>query len=170
MGVGKTTAIGQVSDVPPVFTDVANTRRSEEDKATTTAAFDYGEIKLGESEVLRLYGTPGQRRFEFMWPVLARGALGIIYLIDCGREKPLDDLDAFINAFGSAAATLPSVVALNKIPAASEPPTEIFQGYLEQRGINWPVLPTDVREREEVLAVLEILLSIIEAQALDGFA
>ena len=46
------------------------------DKRTTTVAMDFGRITLDEDLVLYLFGTPGQRRFWFMWDDLVRGAIG----------------------------------------------------------------------------------------------
>lgn len=169
MGAGKTTAIGQVSEIPPVLTDVANTRRDQSDKATTTAAFDYGELDIGEGDTLRLYGTPGQERFSFMWQVLARGALGVIYLMDCSREEPLADLGGFIEGLGETARQLPSVVALNKLSPEDEVQlAEVFQDYLELDGLDWPVVPADVRDREQVLDAFELLLSMSETSAVEN--
>lgn len=168
MGAGKTTAIGQISEVDPVKTDVTNTQRDECDKETTTAAFDYGEVDLGDGEILRLYGTPGQTRFSFMWPLLARGALGVVYLVDCSRPEPLVDLATYLDAFGAAAVEIPSVIAINKIPDDEPMAVETFQAYLEHRALPWPVVHTDVRDREQVLDLLEILFSLTEAELLEA--
>lgn len=163
MGVGKTTAIQQLSDKPPVLTDVFNTRQDQAAKPTTTAAFDFGELDLGEGDTLRLYGTPGQERFDFMWPILARGALGIVYLVDAMSESPVDDLDAFITAFGEEARGIPSVVGLNKAGQEAAILVSAIQDYLDAKGIPWPVLLTDVRDRAETLSLIEILISMNEA-------
>ena len=64
-GVGKTTAICAVSDHPPVSTEVPST---DEERHTTTA-LDFGELTLDSGEVLRLFGVPGQERFDFIWPL-----------------------------------------------------------------------------------------------------
>ena len=79
VGAGKTTAIGQISDVPPLVTDVRNTDRSV-DKPLTTVGLDYGEFALDTGDRVRLFGTPGQSRFDFMWQILARNALGLVIL------------------------------------------------------------------------------------------
>ncbi len=163
MGAGKTTAIRQISDHPPLLTDVANTRRDESDKATTTAAFDFGELDLGDGEVLRIYGTPGQERFDFMWPIVARGALGIVFLLDLSREDPVADLERYFSAFGKQLGETPSVLALNKLDAVEAAPVALFQQYLEGRGLSWPIIPTDVREREHVLDLMEVVLSLNES-------
>src|SRR6201999_4359774 len=54
-------------------------------KNTTTVAMDFGRITLAENLVLYLFGTPGQRRFWFMWDDLVRGAIGAIVLVDVRR-------------------------------------------------------------------------------------
>ncbi|HVJ62348.1 MAG TPA: hypothetical protein VM555_06505, partial [Tahibacter sp.] len=74
MGVGKTTAIAAISDEAPVSTDVFNTDREAFDKALTTAGLDYGHIALDDGTAVRLYGTPGQARFRFMWDILGLNA------------------------------------------------------------------------------------------------
>ena len=74
MGAGKTTAIRTLSDIPVVSTEAANTDRAQSDKETTTVALDYGEISVSDEEKVRLYGIPGQRRFEFMWKILRERA------------------------------------------------------------------------------------------------
>ena len=64
MGAGKTTAIRTLSDIEVVSTEAANSERNVVDKPTTTVALDYGEITLGDEEKIRLYGVPGQERFD----------------------------------------------------------------------------------------------------------
>ena len=48
MGAGKTTAIGAVSETPPVITDVTNNDASHA-KARTTVGLDFGEFTLDSS-------------------------------------------------------------------------------------------------------------------------
>ena len=92
-GVGKTTLVGSVSEIKPLRTEALVTNESEgvddldavPSKATTTVAMDFGRITLAEDLVLYLFGTPGQRRFWFMWDDLCRGAIGAIVLVDTTR-------------------------------------------------------------------------------------
>jgi signal recognition particle receptor subunit beta len=49
-------------------------------KEETTVAMDYGQVRMPEY-TLHLYGTPGQARFEFMWPILSREMDGFIVLV-----------------------------------------------------------------------------------------
>ena len=45
-GVGKTTAIAAISDVPPLCTDADTTDELAQIKDATTVAFDFGEVNL----------------------------------------------------------------------------------------------------------------------------
>ena len=89
-GAGKTTFVGAVSEIMPLRTEALVTNASAgldgldatPDKRTTTVAMDFGRITLDEDLVLYLFGTPGQRRFWFMWDDLVRGAIGAIILVD----------------------------------------------------------------------------------------
>ena len=89
MGAGKTTAIRSISDTPPVSTEVDNTDRAAYDKESTTVALDYGQLLLDDGTAVRLYGTPGQERFSFMWEILCSGAIGVILLIDGSSANAL---------------------------------------------------------------------------------
>jgi signal recognition particle receptor subunit beta len=68
MGAGKTSAIEAISGIPPIRTDVAisDEESLRPGKKTTTVAMDYGEFKLDEGQLLVIFGTPGQERYDYM--------------------------------------------------------------------------------------------------------
>src|SRR3954449_10599704 len=116
-GVGKTTLVASVSEIPPVTTEAAMTAvglgrddpAGMSPKTTTTVAMDFGRITVDESLVLYLFGTPGQDRFGFMWDDLAHGALGSVALVDLRRvEDCFPALDYFEQH------DLPFVVGVNR--------------------------------------------------------
>lgn len=113
MGAGKTTAIAAISEVPPIMTDVQNNDASNS-KLTTTVGLDYGELTLDGGDKLRIYGTPGQERFAFMWKVLAKGALGLIILVDNSRPDPLADLNSYLNSFAELIARAGCIIAVGR--------------------------------------------------------
>lgn len=162
-GAGKTTAIGAVSEIEPLSTEVRNTD-SAVTKAMTTAGLDYGELTIGGGEKLRLYGTPGQKRFDFMWKILSRGALGLVILIDNTRPDPLADLDVYLRGFSELIAEAGCVVGVGRMQTHPEPGIEAFSARLEAGGALCPVLPLDVRNREEVVQLLELLMLQLEAK------
>ena len=165
-GAGKTTAIGAVSEIPPLSTDVKNTD-SGLSKAMTTVGLDYGEVTLDGGDKLRLYGTPGQKRFDFMWQILSRGALGLIILIDNRQPDPLADLDMYLDGFSALIEQTACVVAVGRMEDHAEPCIEQFSEHMELRGVLCPVLPVDVREPAQVLQLLELLLLQLETKTMD---
>ncbi|WP_255353837.1 ATP/GTP-binding protein [Phycicoccus sp. Soil748] len=111
-------------------------------KHTTTVAMDFGRITLAENLVLYLFGTPGQRRFWFMWDDLVKGAIGAVVLVDTRR---LDDSFAAVDYF--EAKGLPFIVALNQFDDAGQfGPDEIREALAISAHI--PVITVDARDRE----------------------
>jgi signal recognition particle receptor subunit beta len=163
VGAGKTTAIQAVSEIPVVCTDVLNSDPSL-GKEMTTVALDYGEVSLGRTERLRLYGTPGQERFSFMWKVLAQGALGLVILIDHTQSEPLADLATYLKYFRELIQSTACVVVISKMDESRLPALKDFTELMQKHHVVCPVIAADVREREQVLWVLDLLLVQMEAR------
>lgn len=162
MGAGKTTAISAISEIVPISTDVRNSDTSVI-KPMTTVGLDYGEVTLENGEKLRLYGTPGQIRFDFMWKILSRGALGLIILIDNSRPDPLADLDMYLNGFAELIERTSCVIGVGKMEAHPIPDLDMFSKFLGDKGLLCPVLPADVRNADQVLQLLDLLLVQLES-------
>jgi signal recognition particle receptor subunit beta len=155
-GVGKTTLVGTVSEIMPLRTEALVTNQSEgiddlasvPSKGTTTVAMDFGRITLGEDLVLYLFGTPGQRRFWFMWDDLCLGAIGAIVLVDTERlDEAFSPLDYFEQR------GLPFIVAVNQFEDAAQYPLEDVAAALAlSPGV--PVIRIDARRRESVKEAL----------------
>src|SRR5690242_14508705 len=130
-------------------------------KSTTTVAMDFGRITLEENLVLYLFGTPGQRRFWFMWDDLVRGAIGAIVLVDCRR---LQDSFAAVDFFEHR--NLPFLVAINEFEGAPRYPVdEVREALTLPRHI--PVISVDARDRrsatDALIAVSEYALETLAA-------
>ncbi len=155
-GVGKTTFVGAVSEIDPLRTEALVTDVSEgvdniskvQQKSTTTVAMDFGRISLAEDLVLYLFGTPGQRRFWFMWDDLVKGAIGAVVLVDTRR---LDDSFAAVDYF--EARQLPFLVAINEFDDAQRFGTEEIREALAISP-NVPIITVDARERESAKGAL----------------
>ncbi|UXI67428.1 GTP-binding protein [Tahibacter amnicola] len=161
MGAGKTTAIGAISDDAPVSTEVANTDEYAYDKALTTCGLDYGFIALDDGRGARLYGTPGQVRFRFMWDILSRNATGIVLLLDAAQSDALSQLEFFLDHFGSDRLT-PIIVGVGRTGQSGAHPLGAFSELLERRGRVIPVFSVDVRQRSDVILLIDALLCVIE--------
>lgn len=162
MGAGKTTAISTISEIPLVSTEAANLDQESARKATTTVAMDYGEVTLDDGDKLRLYGTPGQERFRFMWEILARGALGVVILVDNARPDPLEDLGIYLDNFSGLIQKASAVIGITRTDIALQPTVDDYYSYLIERGIMLPVFVADVRQRADVLMLVDALLSTLE--------
>lgn len=165
MGAGKTTAIAAISESPPVSTEVRNTDLASHSKATTTAAFDYGEVALPGGSRLRLYGTPGQERFDHMRSMIGEGALGVVVLLDNSAADPLGDLARFLDGFLRFAVAGRLVVGVGRTERHPSPSLEDYSSMLANARLTNPVVSVDVRQRGDVLLLLELLLHQIDHTA-----
>lgn len=110
---GKTAFIQSVSEIDVVATERRITTREERIKETTTVAMDFGRITVDDDLVLFLFGTPGQRRFDFMWEILSEGMLGFIVMVDSTRPETFREARGILETFRAYAPT-PYVVTANK--------------------------------------------------------
>ena len=111
---GKTEFIRSVSEIDVVSTERKISSEFEKTmKEVTTVAMDFGRITVGDDLVLYLFGTPGQRRFDFMWEILSEGMLGFIVMVDSTRPETFREARSILETFRAYAPT-PYVVAANK--------------------------------------------------------
>lgn len=166
-GVGKTTMVGSVSEVPPLETEERMTEASlgiddlsgVEGKTSTTVAMDFGRITIAPELVLYLFGTPGQDRFWFMWDDLATGALAAVVLADTRR---LDASFASIDFF--EARKIPFAVGVNCFDGQRDCTAEEVRAALDLDA-STPVILCDVRDRGSSKAVLLAVLEAARARA-----
>jgi uncharacterized protein len=159
-GVGKTTAVGAISEIKPLRTEAAMTSLGESvdhaaltpAKTTTTVALDFGCITIDEDVKLYLFGTPGQDRFGFMWRDIVHGALGALVIVDTRR---MDDCFPAVDYFEKAG--LPFVVAVNLFDGALAHNLEDVRWALAV-GDGVPLITFDARDK---LSVRDALLAVL---------
>jgi hypothetical protein len=162
-GAGKTTAIAALSEIPVINTDVrASDLTHSKQKEKTTVAMDYGELTLEDGQKLRLYGTPGQQRFDYMWKILIKGALGLIILVDNAGSDPVGDLARYLDNFREFIKETGAVIGVTRMDIAAEPPLQTYYDYLQQQGIQLPILPVDARSHESVVMLIQALIAMLE--------
>ena len=110
---GKTQFIRTISEIDVVSTERKISSDAERVKESTTGAMDFGRITVDQDLILYLFGTPGQKRFDFMWEILSEGMLGFIVLIDSVRPETFREARRILEVFRGYAPT-PYVVAANK--------------------------------------------------------
>ena len=161
VGAGKTTAIGSISETPPVGTDVACTDEVLAIKQTTTVAMDYSYITLEDGTRIHLYGTPGQDRFDFMWQILAKGGIGLVLLINKDHPEPLQQLDFYLNAFADFIQETGVVIGLTKSDINDHHDIVKFQNHLYDRRQVFPVFDVDARNSDDVKILVHALLAVL---------
>jgi signal recognition particle receptor subunit beta len=164
MGAGKTQAIATLSDISVVSTEVKNTDLHINAKALTTVGMDYGEMTLEDGVSIGLYGTPGQERFNFIWPILSQGAMGVIILIDHAAQDPVADLAHYLDIF-SKIYQGNIVVGISQLDKMPERDFAIYRDWLSSQQKNLPVFPVDMRQREDVLLLVDTLIAALELTA-----
>jgi small GTP-binding protein len=110
---GKTEFIQTVSEIDVVSTERKISSEAERVKEATTVAMDFGRITVDDSLVLYLFGTPGQKRFDFMWEILSEGMLGFIVMVDSTRPETFREARSILETFRAYAPT-PYIVSANK--------------------------------------------------------
>jgi len=158
---GKTEFIRTISEIDVVSTERKITNPAERIKDQTTVAMDFGRITIDDDLVLYLFGTPGQKRFDFMWEILSEGMLGFIVVVDSSRPETFREARSILDTFRGYAAT-PYVVAANKQDHSDAwSPEDLRIALKIDSAVK--VLPCVARDRESVKsALLELLYSILE--------
>lgn len=158
---GKTEFIRSVSEIDVVSTERKITAEAEKIKETTTVAMDFGRITVDEDLVMYLFGTPGQRRFDFMWEILSEGMLGFIVMVDSTRPETFREARSILETFRAYAPT-PYVVTANK--QDREEAWDLDDMRIALRlDAKVKLLPCVATDKEKVKTVLlELLYSILE--------
>ncbi len=158
---GKTEFIQTVSEIDVVSTERKISSEAEKIKESTTVAMDFGRITVDENLVLYLFGTPGQKRFDFMWEILSEGMLGFIVMVDSSRPETFREARSILETFRAYAPT-PYVVAANKQDQKDSWEIEDMRIALRlDPAIK--LLPCVAVDRESVKTVLlELLYSILQ--------
>ncbi len=157
---GKTTFINTITEIAPIQTEARTTIPNEASvKDTTTVAMDFGRITVDEENVLHIFGTPGQFRFNYMWSILARDAIGVILLIDSSDRSTFNDAIDMLNFF-RVKTNAPIVIALNHFGEKEHVTGEELRGKF-QIPEKIPILDCDAADRESVKGVLLYLLRLI---------
>lgn len=158
---GKTEFVRAISEIDVVSTERFISSEVERVKEQTTVAMDFGRITVDDDLVLYLFGTPGQRRFDFMWEILSQGMLGFVVLIDSTRPETFREAKSILETFRAYAPT-PYVVAANKQDLADAWSVDDLRLAL-RLDPQIKMLPCVAMDRESVKGVLlELLFSILE--------
>jgi hypothetical protein len=157
---GKTTFIKTITEISPISTEAKITSEEEASvKDSTTVAMDFGRITVDEDYVLHIFGTPGQFRFNYMWSILSKDALGVILLVDSGDRDMFDEAKDMLNFF-RVKTDVPIIIALNHFNEKEHISEEELRKIMNVPD-SIPVIGCDATSKESVKAVLLKLLELI---------
>lgn len=159
---GKSTLIRAISSSPVVGTEQPTSGAEAATKATTTVGMEYGTYSIVEEDLgikLHLYGVPGQRRFAFMWDIVADGMDGLVLLVD-GSDPTTWSEAVDVGLHLSDLASPPIVVGVNRADAAG---TRLAAVQAAMDGLEAVHVPCDVTDGASARAVLvELLLLVMQ--------
>jgi len=166
VNAGKTTMVQNLSDSQVAATDVAATDHVSQLKSMTTVGLDFGILKIDETLELHLFGTPGQSRFNFMWNILSKGAIGAIFLVDSTSDDSLVEMTKMFEYFQKNV-DLPVVVGATKQDMEGAKSIEELKTLLNLG--DTMIIPVDARKKEEskILALTLLGNALVDAQEED---
>lgn len=167
MGAGKTTAVRAISDIEPVSTEMPLSQDAYGEKIHTTVALDYSSIELDDGELLHVYGVPGQKYLDFMWPLVCEGALGVIVLASARHPDIVEDTLALLREFAAIAPDASLAVGVTMTDVHEEFLVPPFRAALADAGFRIPVMRVDARSAVQVTFLVKSLLSYSSTVAVD---
>lgn len=159
VGSGKTTAVSTLSEVEVISTEARPTDEVKFQKTSTTVAMDFGYLTLKDGTRLQVYGSPGQRRFDFMSQILIKNALGIIILISNEAENPLTELHYYLDCHREFLRTHQAVIGITHCDMSSRHSVDDYRRVVVERGEAWPVIQADARDTASMGALVNTLLA-----------
>ena len=168
---GKTTAIQSASKGKALNTDVSATDSVASDKTKTTVGIDYAEIDVGgtngiNDRKLKLIGTPGQIKFNFVWDVVGKGADGFIILLDVSRPEPLSYLKFYLKFLHNEMTELsPIYCALTHCDNYKAEILSLIDSIENQFPKLQGIYKIDARKKEDITILLEDIYPQIKNKA-----
>ena len=158
VGAGKTTAIKSISDVPVVHTEENASDEVKEKKQKTTVAMDYGAISLDKDNQIHIYGTPGQKRFSFMWDILSKGCIGLVLLVDAQSKEAQSDLAFFLAEFNHTINKTAVTIGVTKTEEPNAIKLHELRAGMTAEQKRFPMFAVDTRKKADVTVLIESLL------------
>ena len=164
MGIGKTTAVRALCGDDMASSDVRNLDQQSHEKEFTTVGAEFGDIYLEDGERVQVCGCPGQERFDFVRQWVLSVSLGVFVMVDVNDTGALEQASDLLGEVADAP-NRPIALVLSTRPAAAAQ-VEAFAAALAALGHGvLPILEVDVRDRQQMLGALGVLVSMLSLQS-----
>lgn len=157
VGSGKTAFVKAISEIDPITTDEVASDEVKNLKETTTVAMDFGTLTVDEDLILHLYATPGQKRFDFMWDVLAEGSFGVIFLADATRKESIEKTSHIVDYFNKNMSDIPYIIGVTKMDIEGSFSLEEVMDIIGKTETQY--IPLNADNKEDVRSTLITLIS-----------
>lgn len=157
VGAGKSTAITTLSNIPPIATNKAVRDITQDCKAATTAAMEYGVTKLASGEHLHMFGTNGLGRSNFLWDILIERCVGLVLLINNNAVDPFGDLHYFLDAYDRLIVETGVVIGITCMDEKHQPTILDYHLQLEETKYPIPIFEVDARVRRDLAVLVKAL-------------
>ena len=158
VGAGKTSFIRSISEIEVVDTDKRSTDEIALFKDKTTVALDFGLFTIVPNQLLYLYGTPGQPRFDFMWDILISQVQACIVLVDAHRPEHFHYGTQILD-FVNQRVQIPILIGLTHMdcPNAATPEDIAIALGLQHLNKKPPVIIVNPTQKASITAALKVL-------------
>ncbi len=163
VGAGKSTLVQTVGEIGVVNTEEIATDQTAIIKPKTTVALDFSRVTISPSnahnQILHLYGTPGQYRFNFMWEILLQTAQLVLVLVAAHRPQDLQatrQILAFIDSYSATCTSKPLPLTIGLTHTDCSGALSIQDVSLELGNCANQIVTINPRDRDSVLNALAI--------------
>jgi hypothetical protein len=115
---------------------------------------DYGEMRFHDNLKIFLYGTPGQKRFDFMSQLLFDNAWGAVLLIDNREDDPFAELAYYLDMVKDFRHKIHLAIGITHYDLCATPSIKDYADYLGQNDLSYPVMSADARDISSLTHVL----------------
>lgn len=158
VGSGKTTAVQTLTQGNCISTEAKPSDQVQLNKKSTTVAMDFGTLMLDGVTPLRIYGSPGQRRFDFMGRILLQNTVGIIILIHNELSDAFTELDYYLDTYAAFLKVHRAVVGVTHNERTPRPSLQEYNQFMQARGLLLPVFKVDARKQTDMEMLVRSLL------------
>lgn len=162
-GVGKTTALRAVSDIPVASTEMLSDETAalgNRLKTTTTVGFDYGEWSFPDGMRVGLVGVPGQERFDAMWDAFLPQSSAVVLWLFGNRPGALADGQFWLDVLAKRGALARLAVAVTRLPDdVDDRELDPYRSLTGRYHPMAPVITADPRDPASVVQAIIVALS-----------
>jgi uncharacterized protein len=164
-GAGKTTAISTIrseSETPRHASEAS----VQPQGVHRGSGYDVGTLTLEDGGRVQLFGVPSEAGMRVLSDTLASAPIGVVLLLDATQPDVLSQLDRYLDMLSEIGRQGALLIGLCRAHQPRSLPVAAIQRRLDGRPWPLPIISVDVRERADVLLLIDIIRSIHKADAM----